>query len=124
MVREGNLGFPLIIKTNGLAAGKGMVIAQNLQEAELTIQKIMQEKILGSAGKAIILKKFLQGKEVSFLIFTNGSHALAMVPSQDHKTIFDDDLRPNTNNMGAFSADWILTPEMHQHILKTIVVPT
>jgi phosphoribosylamine--glycine ligase len=124
LVREGNFGFPLVIKADGLAAGKGVVIARDLEEAELTIQKIMKEKVLGRAGESIILEEFLQGEEVSFLVFADGTHALPMVPSQDHKTILDDDLGPNTGGMGAYSADWILTPELHQHILKTIVTPT
>jgi phosphoribosylamine--glycine ligase len=124
LVRDGNFEFPLVIKANGLAAGKGVVIARDLEEAELTIQKIMQEKILGRAGENIILEEFLRGEEVSFLVFADGTHALPMVPAQDHKTVLDDDLGPNTGGMGAYSADWILTPELHQHILKTIVTPT
>jgi len=124
LVREGTFGFPLVIKADGLAAGKGVVIVQNLDEAELTIQKIMQEKVLGAAGENIILEEFLRGEEVSFLVFSDGVHALPMVPAQDHKTVLDDDLGPNTGGMGAYSADWILTPQLHQHILKTIVTPT
>ena len=124
LIREDNFGFPLVIKADGLAAGKGVIIAQDLDEAELTIQRIMQEKILGLAGENVILEEFLRGEEVSFLVFSDGTHTLPMVPSQDHKTVFDDDLGPNTGGMGAYSADWILTPELHQHILKTIVTPT
>ena len=124
LVREDDFGFPLVIKADGLAAGKGVVIAQNLQEAEHAIQKIMREKVLGPAGETIILEEFLRGEEVSFLVFADGSHALPMVPSQDHKTVLDDDLGPNTGGMGAYSADWILTPQLHQHILTTIVTPT
>lgn len=124
LVRQGNFDFPLVIKADGLAAGKGVVIARDLEEAEVTIQKIMQEKVLGLAGDSIILEEFLRGEEVSFLVFSDGVHALPMVPSQDHKTIYDDDLGPNTGGMGAYSADWILTPELHQHVMKTIVGPT
>jgi phosphoribosylamine--glycine ligase len=124
LLREGNFGFPLVIKADGLAAGKGVVIAQNPDEAELTIQKMMQERILGLAGENIIFEEFLRGEEVSFLVFADGTHALPMVPSQDHKTALDDDLGPNTGGMGAYSADWILTPELHEHVLETIVTPT
>jgi len=84
----------------------------------------MREKVLGAAGERIILEEFLRGEEVSFLVFTDGVHALPMVPSQDHKTVCDDDLGPNTGGMGAYSADWILTPELNQRILNTIVYPT
>jgi phosphoribosylamine--glycine ligase len=124
LVREDDFGFPLVIKADGLAAGKGVVIAQNLQEAEHAIQKIMREKVLGPAGETIILEEFLRGEEVSFLVFADGAHALPMVPSQDHKTVLDDDLGPNTGGMGAYSADCILSPQLHQHILTTIVTPT
>ena len=124
LVRRGSLGFPLVIKADGLAAGKGVVIARNLEEAESAIQKLMQERVLGPAGERIILEEFLQGEEVSFLVFSDGIHALPLVPSQDHKAVFDEDLGPNTGGMGAYSADWILEPELHQQIMKTIVIPT
>ncbi len=124
LVRGGSLGFPLVLKADGLAAGKGVVVARNLEEAELAIQKIMQEKVLGPAGERLILEEFLRGEEVSFLVFSDGIHALPLVPSQDHKAVFDEDLGPNTGGMGAYSADWILEPELHQQVMKAIVTPT
>ena len=124
LVRGGSLGFPLVIKADGLAAGKGVVIARNLEEAESAIQKLMQERVLGPAGERIILEEFLQGEEVSFLVFSDGIHALPLVPSQDHKTVFDEDRGPNTGGMGAYSADWILDPEVHQQVMNAVVTPT
>src|SRR5439155_11525075 len=124
LVRRGSLGFPLVIKADGLAAGKGVVIARNLEEAESAIQKLMQERVLGPAGERIILEEFLQGEEVSFLVFSDGIHALPLVPSQDHKTVFDEDRGPNTGGMGAYSADWILEPEVHQQVMNAVVTPT
>ena len=124
LVRSGDFGFPLVIKADGLAAGKGVFVAGDVNQAESAIQQIMREKVLGAAGERIILEEFLRGEEVSFLVFTDGVHALPMVPSQDHKTVYDDDLGPNTGGMGAYSADWILTSELHRQIVKTIVDPT
>ncbi len=122
--RSGRFGYPLVIKADGLAAGKGVVIARSLQEAEVALEQIMQERTLGEAGKKVILEKFLHGEEVSFLVFSDGTHALPMVPSQDHKTVFDGDLGPNTGGMGAYSTDWILSPGVTQQVMETIVTPT
>jgi phosphoribosylamine---glycine ligase len=124
VLRDGYLGFPVVIKADGLAAGKGVVIAGTLQSAERAVREILQEKILGTAGDQIILEKFIDGEEVSFLVFSDGEHVLPMVPSQDHKRIFDDDQGPNTGGMGAYSADWLLSPEIHQQVMKSIVEPT
>lgn len=124
IVRSGCFGFPLVIKADGLAAGKGVIIARNPEEAELALGKIMVEKTLGSAGEKIIIEKFLEGEEASFLVFSDGLHALPMVTTQDHKTVFDDDQGPNTGGMGAYSADWILSPSTCQHVMDRIVRPT
>jgi phosphoribosylamine--glycine ligase len=123
-IRQGGFSFPLVIKADGLAAGKGVVIAKNLEEADSTIQKMMQERVLGAAGERVIIEEFLQGEEASFLVFSDGVHVLPMVPCQDHKAVFEGDLGPNTGGMGAYSADWILSPELHQQVMKTIVTPT
>ena len=113
-----------MIKADGLAAGKGVIIAQTLDEAEKAIRQILEARILGEAGRTILLEQFLTGEEVSFLVFSDGVHALPMVPSQDHKTIFDNDLGPNTGGMGAYSADWILSPAAHRELMERIVLPT
>jgi len=122
--RSGRFGLPLVIKADGLAAGKGVIIARSLDEAETAIRQILEARILGEAGSKILLEQFLTGEEVSFLVFSDGVHALPMVPSQDHKTIFDNDLGPNTGGMGAYSADWILSPAAHRELMERIVLPT
>lgn len=123
-VRNGRFGFPLVIKADGLAAGKGVVIAKDSAEAESRIEQILQARVLGDAGRKIILEQFLTGEEVSFLVFSDGRNALPMVPSQDHKTVFDNDQGPNTGGMGAYSTDWILTPAVHREVMDRIVMPT
>jgi phosphoribosylamine--glycine ligase len=124
VARNGRFGFPLVIKADGLAAGKGVIIARSLEEAEAAIRQILVARVLGEAGSKILLEQFLTGEEVSFLVFSDGVHALPMVPSQDHKTVFDNDLGPNTGGMGAYSADWILPPAVHQELMQRIVLPT
>jgi phosphoribosylamine---glycine ligase len=123
-MRGGRFGFPLVIKADGLAGGKGVVIAGNDEEAETAIQQMLQMPVLGDAGGKIILEQFLEGEEVSFLVFADGVHALPMVPSQDHKRIFDHDQGPNTGGMGAYSADWIMSSSGHREVMERIVIPT
>ena len=122
--RSNRFGLPLVIKADGLAAGKGVIIARSLDEAEAAIRQILEARILGEAGSKILLEQFLTGEEVSFLVFSDGIHALPMVPSQDHKTVFDNDRGPNTGGMGAYSADWILSPSAHRNLMERIVMPT
>ncbi len=122
--RSSRFGLPLVIKADGLAAGKGVIIARSLDEAEAAIRQILEGRILGEAGSKILLEQFLTGEEVSFLVFSDGIHALPMVPSQDHKTVFDNDRGPNTGGMGAYSADWILSPSAHRNLMERIVMPT
>jgi phosphoribosylamine---glycine ligase len=121
-VRQPGMKYPLVIKADGLAAGKGVIIAVTLQEAEAAIEQMMRQRSLGAAGDQVILEEFLLGEEVSFLVFSDGIHALPMVPSQDHKRVFDHDQGPNTGGMGAFCADFLLTPEQHTMVMNEIVV--
>jgi phosphoribosylamine--glycine ligase len=124
IVRRPATKFPLVVKADGLAAGKGVIIAQSLEAADHAIQQLMQTRILGSAGEQIVIEEFLPGEEASFLVFSDGLHALPMVPSQDHKRAYDDDEGPNTGGMGAYSADWILTADQHRQVMDRIVMPT
>ncbi len=124
VVRSGRFGFPLVIKADGLAAGKGVVIAKDATEAESEVKQILQDRVLGDAGRSIVLEQFLTGEEASFLVFSDGRNALPMVPAQDHKTVFDNDQGPNTGGMGAYSTDWILTPANHAEVMDRIVMPT
>ncbi len=123
-IRRAELGFPLVIKADGLAAGKGVVIAEDRQQAESTVERIMRQRVFGEAGERVLLEECLKGREASFLVFCDGEHFLPMVPSQDHKRAFDRDRGPNTGGMGAYSADGILSPEEQREVVEAIVGPT
>lgn len=123
-IRRGDLGFPLVVKADGLAAGKGVVIAQDRQQAEATVERMMGRRVFGEAGERVLLEECLTGREASFLVFSDGEHFLPMVPSQDHKRVFDRDRGPNTGGMGAYSADGILSSEEQSEVVEAIVGPT
>lgn len=123
-IRRGELGFPLVIKADGLAAGKGVVIVENQQQAVSTVELMMDERVFGDAGERILLEECLRGREASFLVFSDGEHFQTMVPSQDHKRVFDQDRGPNTGGMGAFSVDGILSSEEQEEVVQGIVRPT
>ena len=123
-IRRGDLGFPLVIKADGLAAGKGVVIAEDRQQAESTVERMMRRRVFGEAGERVLLEECLRGREASFLVFSDGEHFLPMVPSQDHKRVFDRDRGPNTGGMGAYSADGILSSEEQREVVQAIVGPT
>lgn len=116
--------YPLVIKADGLAAGKGVIIAKSYEEAETAIKKILDEKQFGDAGKKIIIEEFLEGEEASILCFTDGKTIIPMESSQDHKKIFDNDEGPNTGGMGAYSPAPIITKKLLKQIEKEILVPT
>ncbi len=123
-IRRGDLGFPLVVKADGLAAGKGVVLAQDRQQAEATVERMMRRRVFGEAGERVLLEECLTGREASFLVFSDGEHFLPMVPSQDHKRVFDRDRGPNTGGMGAYSADGILSSEEQSEVVEAIVGPT
>ena len=123
-IRRGDLGFPLVVKADGLAAGKGVVIAQDRQQAESAVEQMMRRRVFGEAGDRVLLEECLMGREASFLVFSDGKHFLPMVPSQDHKRVFDQDQGPNTGGMGAYSAGGILSSEQQREVLQAIVEPT
>lgn len=123
LIRRSDMQFPLVIKADGLAAGKGVIIAQNPAEADHAIQQLMQDRVLGQAADRVIIEEFMEGEEVSFLAFSDGEHVLPMVPSQDHKRILDADQGPNTGGMGAYSTDWLLNPEQHSDVMNKIIIP-
>jgi phosphoribosylamine--glycine ligase len=116
--------YPLVIKADGLAAGKGVVIAETAGEARRTIHQFMESRSLGDAGSRLVIEEFLPGEEASFHVFADGIAFQPMVPAQDHKRRFDGDQGPNTGGMGAYSVDSILTPEQHELVLNRIVRPT
>lgn len=118
-----NKSFPVVIKADGLAAGKGVVIAQNLEEANTTLQQIMEEKIFGAAGKRVVIEEALQGEEASFLAFCDGQRVKYLPSSQDHKRIGEKDTGPNTGGMGAYSPAPILPDKDMQKVGDMVIKP-
>ena len=116
-------GAPLVIKADGLAAGKGVTVADTLEEAEAALDDSLRQSVFGEAGQKVVVEEFLQGEEMTVLAFVDGETVLPLVPSQDHKPIFDGDRGPNTGGMGAYSPvphleQWL--PEIHRQILKPL----
>ena len=122
-IREKNQ-FPAVIKADGLALGKGVVIAQNMEEAEQALHSIMEDKIFGASGNRVVIEEFLTGQEVSVLCFTDGKTMKPMVSAQDHKRAFDHDQGPNTGGMGTFSPSRVYTDELAEQCMETIFLPT
>ncbi len=115
--------YPVVVKADGLAAGKGVIIARTLAEARDAVHRIMVEREFGSAGDRIILEDFLAGLEASFIVFTDGTSIVPAVAARDHKAVYDNDSGPNTGGMGAYSTDDILGARMEKLILERIVRP-
>ena len=120
-VRE--LNRPCVVKADGLAAGKGVIIAKNREEAEQAVRLIMEERAFGDAGKAVVVEQLLKGEEVSVLAFTDGKTIKTLAASQDHKRVFDGDEGPNTGGMGAYSPAPVYTSELHEKTVKDILEP-
>jgi len=116
--------LPVVVKADGLAAGKGVVVARTGEEAEQAVDEFMRRKTLGSAGDRVVIEDCLAGEELSFIVLTDGRGILPLVPTQDHKALLDGDLGPNTGGMGAYSDDAILSEPLHDEILRSIVAPT
>lgn len=115
---------PCVIKADGLAAGKGVIVAKTLDEVKNAINLMMQDKIFGEAGKKIIIEECLEGQEVSILVITDSKEAVALASAQDHKRVFDNDLGPNTGGMGAYSPAPIVTVELLKEIMEKIIYRT
>ncbi len=116
--------FPVVIKADGLASGKGVFIPQNLAEAEHVITHLLENRVLGDAGSRIVIEEFLEGEEISFMVLTDGNYILPLASSQDHKRRDDGDQGPNTGGMGAYSPAPQLTPALYQKIMSRIIEPT
>ena len=116
-------GTPIVIKADGLAAGKGVIVANSVEEATSALKLIMKEKAFGSAGNKVIVEQCLKGEEASFMVLTDGKSVLPLATSQDHKTIFDKDKGPNTGGMGAYSPAPLITKKLEVDIKKTIINP-
>lgn len=118
------VGVPVVIKADGLAAGKGVVIAQTQDEAIRAIEDMLSGKAFGEAGQCIVIEEFLSGEEASFICMVDGEHILPLATSQDHKARDDGDKGPNTGGMGAYSPAPVVTPELHVRIMTEIIEPT
>ena len=114
---------PHVVKADGLAAGKGVIICSDRKEAEAAIDDILVRRLFGQAGEKLVIEEFLQGEEASFMALTDGEHIFPLASSQDHKRVFDGDRGPNTGGMGAYSPAPVVTPEVHCHILDEILKP-
>lgn len=115
--------FPIVIKASGLAAGKGVIIVNNMDDAKQTVQDIMLNKRFGSAGETIVIEEFLRGEEVSLLVLTDGETILPFVSSQDHKQVYEDDKGPNTGGMGAYAPAPVLNQEATGEVIDRIILP-
>lgn len=117
-------GTPIVIKADGLAAGKGVFIAATMDEAMDALEQIMKDRVFGAAGDRVLIEECLQGEEASFMAFTDGKTIVPMVSSQDHKRIFDNDQGPNTGGMGAYSPAPVITEELEAVVIEKIMKPT
>jgi phosphoribosylamine--glycine ligase len=117
-------GAPIVIKADGLAAGKGVVVAQTVDEALAAIDMMLLGNRLGSSGARVVIEDFLEGEEASFIVMSDGRNALALATSQDHKRLLDGDCGPNTGGMGAYSPAPVVTPTLHARVMREIIMPT
>ncbi|MBC3215538.1 phosphoribosylamine--glycine ligase [Serratia fonticola] len=117
-------GAPIVIKADGLAAGKGVIVAMTLQEAEDAIQDMLAGNAFGDAGHRIVIEEFLTGEEASFIVMVDGENVVPMATSQDHKRVGDGDTGPNTGGMGAYSPAPVVTDEIHQRVMDQVIWPT
>jgi phosphoribosylamine---glycine ligase len=117
-------GAPIVVKADGLAAGKGVVVAQKLADAHAAVDMMLTDSGMGSAGARVVVEDFLEGEEASFIVLSDGRNILTLASSQDHKRLRDGDKGPNTGGMGAYSPAPVVTPEVHARVLREIVLPT
>jgi phosphoribosylamine---glycine ligase len=117
-------GAPIVIKADGLAAGKGVVVAMNAVEAHAAVEAMLVGNSMGEAGHRVVIEGFLEGEEASFIVLVDGEHVLPLATSQDHKRLKDGDAGPNTGGMGAYSPAPVVTPGLHNRIVREIIVPT
>jgi phosphoribosylamine---glycine ligase len=119
-----NLNFPVVIKADGLCAGKGVFLAPDFDAAHDFIERVMEKNELGAGGKRVLLEETLEGEELSFILLTDGKKYAPLVPTRDHKRVFDGNQGPNTGGMGAYSTDELLPQQLQRTIVSTIVEPT
>ena len=114
---------PVVVKADGLAAGKGVVIATSLQEAHAAVDRMLVDNRMGTAGARVVIEEFLEGEEASFIVLADGRHALPLASSQDHKRLLDGDKGPNTGGMGAYSPAAIVSPTVHARVMREVIDP-
>jgi len=124
ILKTGDLGFPVVVKADGLAAGKGVVICQNPKKAEEAASEMMVQKKFGAAGKRVLIEEFLRGREVSFIVISDGARVRPLVTVMDHKAVYDGSKGPNTGGMGAISPSPHMNEKLYSEIMETIVFPT
>lgn len=117
-------GAPIVIKADGLAAGKGVIVAMTLQEAEDAVRDMLSGNAFGDAGARVVIEEFLDGEEASFIVMVDGEHVLPMATSQDHKRVGDGDTGPNTGGMGAYSPAPVVTDAVHRKVMEQVIMPT
>lgn len=117
-------GAPIVVKADGLAAGKGVIIAQTCEEAIVAVRDMLSGNAFGSAGSRVVIEEFLTGEEASFLVITDGKNVIPLASAQDHKAVFDGDLGPNTGGMGAYSPAPVVTPDIHDKAMQQVILPT
>lgn len=118
------MGAPIVIKADGLAAGKGVIVALSEAEAEAAIRDMLEANAFGGAGARVVIEEFLEGEEASFIVMVDGENVLPMATSQDHKRAYDGDTGPNTGGMGAYSPAPVVTPEIDARIMEQVILPT
>ncbi|MBK5102619.1 MAG: phosphoribosylamine--glycine ligase [Burkholderiales bacterium] len=116
-------GAPIVIKADGLAAGKGVVVAMTAQEAHAAVDLMLVDNKMGDAGARVVIEEYLSGEEASFIVMSDGEHALALATSQDHKRLRDGDAGPNTGGMGAYSPAPVVTPRLHAQVMREVILP-
>lgn len=117
-------GAPIVVKADGLAAGKGVIVAMTLEEAEAAVKDMLAGNAFGDAGHRVVIEEFLEGEEASFIVMVDGKNVLPMATSQDHKRAYDGDKGPNTGGMGAYSPAPVVTAEIHARIMNEVIMPT
>lgn len=118
------MGAPIVVKADGLAAGKGVIVAETVDQAEEAVRDMLSGNAFGEAGCRVVIEEFLEGEEASFIVLVDGEHVLPMATSQDHKRAYDGDKGPNTGGMGAYSPAPVVTPEIDARIMEQVIMPT
>jgi phosphoribosylamine--glycine ligase len=124
IIRSGEFGYPLVIKADGLAGGKGVIVCQSPKRAEETVAEMMVQKKFGAAGKRVLVEEFLRGPEVSFIVVADGARVQVLANAMDHKAVYDRDKGPNTGGMGAISPSPFMTEELYSTVMESVVFPT